>query len=623
MRNPRELPGPGTSFVNLCLSLERIGARIGVSADVERKLVMRAASTRSLRGRLKQASPTARRGAGRLEEMSRELELGGLRLKPGTVLAAAKCLSLLLVGVMLAFTSAMFFLKGLDIALLSFVATLLVPFFAKEQLMSYPSRRAAKSADEVLRSSSQTTNLMIMSLRHEPSISRAIAFASAGEGRFPRELKACAWGVIMGRYASFEEALIDLGQKWSRFSGDLKASLNAMVTASRESTEDGKRRALDRANNAMISGAKRRIEEYALSLSMPSMLIFGLGILLPLMVGSFMPMLSWNLWSVKGMSDGPNTGGGTSVQMVFVMNVLFPAMASLVAMNAVSGHPFADDRGAMASSRRRSLLGLPVAVASSVGGMISVTMLFSGLLMSILLLISIVAPASIWLLSPGKGLKDRCGKGESGLEDALFKTGARMLEGENFESSLHKACEDAAGPEASAVKRLSFKFSMMGLEDIPASGAESGFGVSNALEGVRVARLAASKDELAAGMLAMDIAAYLKDFRDLETALKNRLRPTISMMKTTALVLAPIVLGVTYAIYLSLASMIGGQAQGTSAEEFFLVLGLFLAEMDAIVVYFVWGIEGKGSVDSMASTLGCYMLVSEAIFSATAFLASG
>ena len=45
--------------------------------------------------------------------------------------------------------------------------------------------------------------------------------------------------------------------------------------------------------------------------------------------------------------------------------------------------------------------------------------------------------------------------------------------------------------------------------------------------------------------------------------------------------------------------------------------------MNAIVVYFVWGIEGKGSVESMASTLGCYLLVSEATFSATAFIASG
>ena len=94
------------------------------------------------------------------------------------------------------------------------------------------------------------------------------------------------------------------------------------------------------------------------------------------------------------------------------------------------------------------------------------------------------------------------------------------------------------------------------------------------------------------------------------------------MMKTTALLLAPIVLGVTYAIYLSLASMMGTHGMVDAGRDFFLVLGVFLAEMDAIVVYFIGGIDGTRAPNSQTLTLGSYLLASECTYTLTAALAS-
>jgi hypothetical protein len=605
-----------TGFERLCVSLERLGARFGVSAEGERAI-----SGRRIRDGTS-AIDALRRS--RLEELRSSLGLSDIRMKPETVLAAGKALSIL--TLLTSIPLLLFILASVGVAyaaLLMLTATV-ASVLAREILISHPARSAAKAADDVLSDSSETTNLMIMSLRHEHSVSRAIAFASAGEGRFKRELKACAWGVIMGKYASFEEALMTLGQKWSRFSGDLKASLNAMVTASREATEDGRRRALDRANTAMISGAKRRIEEYALSLSMPSMLIFGLGILLPLMVGSFMPMLSWNIWSVEGLNPGQGTrdDGQTNTEMVFVMNVLFPSIAALVAMNAVSGHPFNTRAGASSLFSKGATICLAVAVASGVVSTVAGAWLFSGSALSFWTLFSFLVPAAAWLMLVGRGTRKGPDRAESGYEDVLFKTGARMLEGENFESSLLRACGDSPGRLSAPIRELSFGVAVVGLENASSGHEGYGFGVMNALSGIRITKQAATKDELAAGILAMDLAAYLKDLRDIEAALKNKLRPTMSMMKTTALVLAPIVLGVTYAIYLSLASMIGGQGRDVGAGVFFLVLGVFLAEMDAIVVYFMLGIEGEKDPGSMAFTLGSYLLVSESAFAVTALVAS-
>ena len=560
-----------------------------------------------------------------LDKIGPDLRRANVKLAPEEVENAGNMLRILVLAALIGVTGSLYLLTGLRYLLPSAAATAIIPILAKELIVSYPARLAARRTERVLRHSAEATNLMIMSLRHEPSISKAIAFASDREDEFSDELRACTWKVIMGKFESFEEALLDLGGKWASLGEELKTSLNSMVTSSREATPDGRRRALDRANHAMIAGGKRRIEEYALSLSTPSMLIFGLGILLPLMVGSFLPMLSWDLWSMDGISrDGQLQAQPQSTsQMVFVMNLLFPAIALLIAMGAVSSHPLESEGEARRNKGPRLAGTIVTLVGSCALAAVVWLALDDSVFRSICLLFSAVGPISIWLLSNGRKFDGQQRHPAEDLEDVLFRTGARMLEGENFESSLHRAAADLGRRKSNAARKISvigvLAASELGNEQLL---KEPSFGARNAAQGLRIVREAAAKDEAAAGMLAMDLASYLKDLRDLENTLRNRLRSTVSMMKTTALLLAPIVLGVTYAIYLSLASMLGGQGSTTNAGLFFIVLGVFLAQMDAVVVYFVWGIEGKKGLDRLASTIGGYVIISEVAYSATALLAS-
>lgn len=612
-------------FVRICEWLEMLGSSMGMSANAER------AATARKRGA--KDSPWPSIGSSRrlvrridmLETLKEDLDLGELDVAPEIVLAAGKTLMALLMVALAFIALALSMFITTDYVVPSAIVALICPVAAWEAILKYPARRASMRAEMVLRSSSETANLMIMSLRHESSVSRAIAFASRRNGAFSMELRACTWGVIMGRYESFEEALMSLGQRWSRFGNDLKSSLNAMVTASRESTEDGRRRALDRANDAMIAGAKRRIEQYASSLSTPTMLIFGLGILLPIMVGSFVPMLSWNLWSLGGPQEGASTGYGhqTTVQMVIVMNVLFPTIAALVAMNAVSGHPLRTDDKCTPSLTRHNLLGLAVVVGAALAGTWACTFYLSGTMQSIGVLLSSVVPLSLWSMAIGGWTGEKVESGTKGFDDALFRTGARMLEGENFEAALSKTSNDTFGREGSFARMLSMSSTIMGIDEPLLGQDSSAFGFSNSVQGLSITRQAATKDEMAAGMLAMDLAVYLKDLKELENTLRNRLKPTISMMRTTALLLAPIVLGVTYAIFQSLGSMMENQGTSLGGELFLLVLGVFLIEMNIVVVYFMWGIEGKRGVNHLAFSIGLYVLVSEITFAVAAIMTSG
>ena len=560
----------------------------------------------------------------RNQKLSSNLHLASVNLSPLDIELAGRALAGLVFGVLMSLCMLCLALGATGRALSLAGLTAIAPLLAKEWLTSRPARLAARRTASILKHSAEAVNLMIMSLRHEPSISSAITFASVHDNAFSKELKGCTWRVVMGKCESFEEALLGLGNKWSGLGDDLKTSLNSLVTSSREATQDGRRRALDRANQAMIAGGKRRIEEYAMSLSTPSMLIFGLGILLPLMVGSFLPMLSWDIWSMDSISseDGLRPDSQSTPQMVFVMNLLFPAIAFMVAVGAVSVHPLEQEK----EEARRPNTGLTNgALVLSVSCALSASVWFAlddSVIRSVLLLFSAVGPPSIWLLLRARSAVKSDENLAVDMEDVLFRTGARMLEGENFESSFHDAAKELSRGRSSAARLLSMRslLAANGVEEDFLEGAS--FGVRNAAHGLRITRQAAAKDEITAGTLAMDLASYLKDLRDLESTLRNRIRPTISMMKTTALVLAPIVLGVTYAIYLSLASMLGGQGGATDASLFFLVLGMFLAQMDAVVAYFIWGIEGKRGVNRLAGTIGGYVMVSELAYSATALAAS-
>lgn len=547
-----------------------------------------------------------------------ELALAGLRVDACSVAVASKSAALISFSSISCVALLAWLFGARTILFLFPVFATAASVSAHILMMSHPARAGARLMKEVLSGSMSGTNLMIMSLRQEQSLSSAIMFASEGDSAFQKELRRCVWEVVMAKHSGFEEAVQRMGDRFARHSSEFKSSMDALVTASCEATPEGLRRALDRANNAMVAGAKRRIEEYALSLSTPSMVMFGLGILLPLMVGSFLPMLSWDLWSGGDGTGGARVPGEIAVtpETVLIMNFLFPAVALLVAIGTASRHPLV--RAPNRSGAGVQLPGLAGVIASTAAGVLLSTHFLEGVFEALGLLWSSVGPASVWLATKSAGYS-RAPSAEHALEGALFRTGARMAEGKNFEKAFAESATEAKGEAGPLLRELSLA-ALMPSGDPSPDGARtaSRMGRSNSLDALDVVWRASAKDEQAAGMLAMDLAAYLKDLNDLALTLRIRLKPIISMMKMTAYALAPLVLGVTFAMYVSLSSIAGSVADTDAAGPFLVVLGLFLAETNAVVMYFVWGIDGGSDRRQLMSSIGQSVLCSEIVYSATA-----
>ena len=96
-------------------------------------------------------------------------------------------------------------------------------------------------------------------------------------------------------------------------------------------------------------------------------------------------------------------------------------------------------------------------------------------------------------------------------------------------------------------------------------------------------------------------------------------------MKTTASLFAPIVLGITSALYMMLAKTFGGIAPlPISSQSFLAALGLYLVVMVPIIAYFSVCLATGGDKAEFAGTLGRAWPTSLALFTlATGVAAAG
>ncbi|HEX9906917.1 MAG TPA: hypothetical protein VGB78_00415 [Thermoplasmata archaeon] len=605
-------------YVHSCNALARVGLAIGLQIRGSRT---RSGSTSSCK-HWPNAKHSEEDVLGKLQD---QLSLSMMDLSPQTVLVASKCAALLAFASLAAASVIALAILGYSFGFLLAALCPVVYWATAAAIKGHPATAARRRAMNLIRHSISASNLMIMSLRQDPSLPKAIRFAARNKSEYANELNQSVWHVIMGTHSSFEDSLLALGSRWSGYASEIKSSIVSMITASSESSEEGRRRALERANGSMVTGAKRRIEEYALSLSTPSMILFGLGILLPIMIGSFLPILSWDLWSLEPSDyKEPSAGGsGGMLQAAFFMNVLFPAIAFLIAANAITNHPLMAKSRPSIRKRGTALRSLAAATVATCLVLVASATVAKGPFSHMVVLFGLTVPFSFWLLSVGKDPDHDMTGGAAEAEDELFKVGSKMLEGGNFESTLASVAGECRPGEDSLLRRLAFRVNMMGQDVSRAAGLEHrSIADTNATAALAIVHEAACKDEATAGLLAMDLATYLRDLRSLDETLRSRLRPTVSMMKTTAHFLGPVVLGVTYVMYLTLSSMASGGSGIGDAGLFFLVLGVFLAEINAVVVYFVWGIEGKQSAAVLARSTGICILLSELVFATTAVLAS-
>ncbi len=478
---------------------------------------------------------------------------------------------------------------GAGTAAYGLVPCLLVPITISSLYLNAPESYAQAEERRMLRESPSIIGCMTMSMQVHPSLEQAVTFAAErGEGVLAQRLKEALWANVTRAKSSLNEALDDLTATLSHANDSLRQSLHLVISATCERTKEGMDRLLDKANAVALAGVRDAVDTYISSLTMPTMVLFSLGTLLPIMMFSLLPLLSLG----TSMGAEATTTAIPFHYLAFILLVVIPASALIYAWNILSRNPL----GMMLGKEDVRSLFPPQLLLAWGAAIVAATLLDLGPLTIAGAIVLTPCPFLYWRLrsyahgSKGKGLM------EKEATAALFQTGNRMVSGSTAERALEGvALNMKEGVFVDMVTSLLYRHRLTGrrLEDLLVEDGALRAASPVAENAYATVLQCARRDPMYAGQIALHLAQMLSDLRGCQLRMEERLRGVVDMMRSTGTFFAPMVLGVTGALFSLIRESAGSLGGVTSDLE--LVTGIYIGELSLLVSFFTVLIMGERS----------------------------
>ncbi|MDC7951198.1 hypothetical protein PAA26_03885 [Methanomassiliicoccaceae archaeon COG_1] len=394
--------------------------------------------------------------------------------------------------------------------------------------------------------------------------------------------------------ASLAQELSRLPEEASSYS----MALHMVVSASNAREAEERDRMLRDASNVALTGLREAGKTYSSSLNAPCMMVFGIGIMVPMVLMSVLPMLS-----VSGMFGATSIGLG---QVTVVTLVFIPAMVVLTMLSIRDRNPF------MPEEKKRTDIRLLLPLASAApafAGVCAVTgdpvssMCIAGAAGGVLCLAAVLPKYR------GEALRARR---EAQLQDAVFETGNRLVSGDSFEDALVKAVAERAdcGPVAESLRR---EFSIC-RGDVQSAVRNALGGISPLVsETVCEIHRASLRDLRDAGRLALSVGRQMKDQEGVRRSIRSDLRGMTDTMFGTASVFAPLVLGLSISMLGPLSRITGGIDISGTAE----ILVVYLVELCALLAVLISFLDGKVATEDIVRRFSVMLPVSLLVFLAS------
>lgn len=485
-------------------------------------------------------------------------------------------------------------------------------------------------------------------MRLSPTLDRAIVFTgNHADEPLASEFKKITWDRMMRRYSKIEDALVDFASRWGEWNEDFRRSLYAIRTATLERTEEGLKRSLDKANDIILTGTKTRIERYASSLGGPTMIVFALGVILPLMLGSMLPMLSMNMGSlldfdgrgVRTTLQDSGPGSADIIPIVVLLDIVFP-LVTLVYAHRVLGNrpgttspPWVEPPHTIGQKRGLIVAGLAIAFFI---GILGLPLVYDYIDLSFLSVTPIIIGtglgASFYLVTTTryqKKKRDEVKALEDEFPDALFQLGSRIAEGEPLESAFQKVSDTLKDTHVSdlfATISYNLKMTRAPLREVlfnSSNGVLTEVPSRTIRATMQTVVESVNKDASTAGQTIIGISNYLRDMNRVEQDIRNTLSPVVDMMKATTVFFAPIVMGITMGLYFMLYNQFQDlpfTSVMVEPADFVLIMGAYLLMVVAITGWFAVGILHGGDRIQARYTIGYSLPMAAITFSAVTLL---
>ncbi|MCL1978798.1 MAG: hypothetical protein FWG60_01385 [Methanomassiliicoccaceae archaeon] len=379
-----------------------------------------------------------------------------------------------------------------------------------------------------------------------------------------------------------------------------RRSLHMVMAAAASSDQSERKRMLADASDISINGLKEIGESYSSSLNIPCMMIFGLGIMVPMVLMSILPMLS-----LGGVFGGSSI---SAAPIILVTLVFIPAIIISLILSVKEKNPFMRP-----SSNMDIRYILPVLSAIPIA--LLAIMITGDIQMSLTAAALVSGAAALVYAIPHVSSEKIREKQEMLLQDSLFELGNRLIAGENYETSIVRAI--GARAECSCVAD-----SVNREMGICRGDAYSAIKTSIGKISVRLSDVfcdvyrCSLKDARDAGRLAVSVGRQIQDQDSVRKGIRNKLKSMTDMMTGTAAVFAPLVLGMSVSMLGPISRVMDGvDMGGTSA-----ILSVYLVELCILMAVLTSFLNGKVDIRDITYRLGMMLPISMIMFTLCSFI---
>ncbi|MEM4598575.1 MAG: type II secretion system F family protein, partial [Candidatus Diapherotrites archaeon] len=155
----------------------------------------------------------------------------------------------------------------------------------------YPISAAQAEQKKALGYIPEIVGYMIMSMKLTPNLEKAVEFsADHGRGKIAEEFKKLTWDISTGIYTTITEGLDRLAYRWGSYAPEFKRALVRIRASVLEDTEAKRDTVLNKTMDELLATIKEKMDTYARSLRQPAVVLFFVGVLLPLILMIILPI---------------------------------------------------------------------------------------------------------------------------------------------------------------------------------------------------------------------------------------------------------------------------------------------------------------------------------------------
>jgi Flp pilus assembly protein TadB len=535
--------------------------------------------------------------------------------------------------------------------------TFIIPLSVLYYLSEYVKIKAGFMKISSLGDIPEILSYIVMSMKLVPNLEHAVLFAARNSERpLAKDLKKLTWDLNLRIYSSMDEALLSFADLWGRNSEYFKRSLHLIKSSTAEPDEAQRVITLNRALDISLEGTESLMDSFAAKLKTPSYVLYSIFILIPLALVALLPAVT-----VVGMK--PET-----MDLVLLYDFTFPILAAVYSEYILMQRPIAfiprqilDSHPDLSDIRqkKRSAITLSVLVffliaplgylllfLGNPGEIVSTAPLGGYLPPTLPLILGGTAGISIYLYFsslPYKKIRDRIKVMEQEFSDSLFVLGRRISEGKAPEEAFAYTARTMEGSKiGKAFEEISMNLLSMrtNLRDAIFDGD---FGAFRHIYSERIRNTmllfteSVQKNHEAAGASIIKLADHLKELSEVEERIKSSLYDVTSTMRSTAVIFAPLIAGITLALAEVITKILtqvgermdrvpgdlsgmpveigqGAFSQSISPDHFLLAIGVYVALISAILTLFAGSVEYGGDRSQLKYDLACMLPLSIIIF---------